>query len=99
MRYLVKKNKKYRLFFNKNEKYLNILKSLINNKNFNNSLRLLLLRKFNTFSTFSYKTSITNRCFITGRKNIILKKYRLSRLQLPEIANNLFITGYSRTGW
>jgi len=99
MRYLQHKDKKRRSHFLKNEKHLMILKSLINNNNFKISYRLLLLRKLCTFSSYSFKSSIVNRCIFTGRKNVILKKYRLSRLQLPEFANKFYIKGFIRTGW
>jgi len=99
MRYLIHKDKKRRFFFSKNEKQLIILKSLLNNNIIKNSYKILLLNKLFNFSKYSYKSTINNRCILTGRKNVILKKYRLSRLQLPEYANNFAIKGFNRTGW
>ena len=100
MLYLINKNKKKRFFFFKVEKYQLILKSLINNKNiitpyshfFNRKIKLL-------FSKSSYKTKISNRCVITGRKNILLKQFRMSRLTLPFFISNNKIPGFTRLGW
>jgi len=99
MKYLIFKDKKRRQLFFKNEIYFYLFKSLLKNNKINKSYRFLLSSKLVNFNKDSFKTRLVNRCIFTGRRYILNKKYRLSRLQLPEIVNSFFLKGFTRSGW
>jgi len=99
MRYIVLKDLKKRKHFTKTEILVRIIKSLLRNNIIKIELRNLFYIKLLSFSSYSSKTAIVNRCIFTGRKYILNRSYRLSRLQLPELAKISCLKGIIRYGW
>ena len=99
MKYIKLKDNFKRQLFKQSEFNLFILKSLLKNRKVKKSMRVLIGAKMLSFSNNNFKTRVVNRCIFTGRKNVLSSKYRLSRLQFPELVKQYSIQGLGRYGW
>jgi|TARA_B110000261_G_scaffold140729_1_gene160911 small subunit ribosomal protein S14 len=97
MNTLIIKDKKKRKLFKKKEKKNIVLKSLYYNEYLNKSLRLKAKYSLQKTNSLFSKVSIRNNCVITGRKNFIYKKYKLSRIQLKKLILNGDIPGFVKS--
>lgn len=93
MNKLIQSDKKKRINYLKFEKKKFILKNIFKNINFISLIRFNSFLLLANFPRSSYKTQIKNRCILTGRRSILNKKYRFSRLIFMELARNGFISG------
>jgi ribosomal protein S14 len=91
-------------------KYSLIRKSFSNKESNVQSLKLLIrlnplnfLEALNNFSKIkknSYKNNINNTCVVSLRsKSVIVKRVRLSRIKLKELANNGLLIGLKKYSW
>lgn len=97
MNTLIVKDKKKRQLFKKKEKKNIVLKSLYFNEYLNKGLRLHAKYDLHKTNSLSSKISIRNNCVVTGRKNSIFKKYKLSRIQLKDLILKGDIPGFIKT--
>ena len=97
MNLLITKDKKKRQLFKKKEKKNIVLKSVYYNEYLNKGLRLYAKYKLHRINSLSSKVSIRNNCVITGRKNSIFKKYKLSRIQLKKLILKGDIPGFTKS--
>lgn len=44
-------------------------------------------------------TRVVNRCEVTGRRRGYLRRFKMSRLALRELANNGMIPGVTKSSW
>ncbi|MBC8303593.1 MAG: hypothetical protein H8E55_48520 [Pelagibacterales bacterium] len=97
---LNRKDKKLRKLFLGIENKQLIIKSISKNTLFKNSLRLnsnSLQSKFFFFNTSKHKT--VKRCVYTGRKSILHKYFKMSRLYFLKIARFGIINGIKKVSW
>lgn len=99
MKKQIKKNINQRKFFKTNEKKRLILKSIINNLNFEKKIRWKIQKKLIKFSNNSSLTRIKNRCILTGRSRSVYRLFKLSRIQLRKLASNGSLPGVSKYSW
>lgn len=97
MNTLIIKDKKKRKLFKKKEKKNIILKSLYHNEYLNKGLRLQAKYNLQSTNSLSSKISIRNNCVVTGRKNFVYKKYKLSRIQLKKLILKGDIPGFVKS--
>ena len=97
MKKIVKNDRKKRYNFLRKEKNKIVLKSLTHNTNFNKIIRWNAILKISQYLTNSNK--LKKRCFLTGRKNILNKYYRSSRLMFFKFARTGLITGVKKSVW
>ena len=94
---IVKNDKKKRNNFFLSEKNQIVLKSLISNTNVSKTTRWKAVLKA-TKQPLT-KNKLKNRCFLTGRKNIINKSYKSSRLKFFNLVKSGFIPGFKKSVW
>jgi ribosomal protein S14 len=100
MRYIVPKDKKRRLNFNKIEKRYRIMKIA-------KSSNKLLPTLVNDFSKFYFDcmnkdfffTRIVNRCVITGRSGGVLQFFKMSRMEIKSFFGAGKLYGFKRSSW
>ena len=97
MKKIVKKDKKKRANFFLLEKNQIILKSLISNINISKPTRWKATLEITKNPT--NKNKLKNRCFLTGRKNVINKSYKSSRLKFLNIVRSGCIPGFKKSVW
>ena len=97
MKKIVKNDKKKRFDFFFYEKNQIVLKSIISNTNVNKPTRWKAILKA-TKSPLN-KNKLKNRCFLTGRKNIINKSYKSSRLKFFNLVKSGFIPRFKKSVW
>ena len=97
MKKIVKNDKKKRFNFFFYEKNQIVLKSLISNNNVNRSTRWKAVLKATRRPL--NKNKLKNRCFLTGRKNIVNKSYKLSRLKFFNFVKSGVIPGFKKSVW
>lgn len=96
---LVRKDKKNRYLYNKNEYRILKFKYLLNSFLFKNNDRIFFYYKFYN-KKISYYSWIKNRCIISARGRSVLKKgYNLSRLQFKKLVSNGILSGWSKSSW
>jgi ribosomal protein S14 len=99
MKYLLEKDKKRRLIFLKYEKQRVCLKALAKDKRLSLSVRLLYKMKLNLYNKNSSKTRIKNRCVTTGRARGVIRYFRMSRLEVRQLALKGFLNGLRKASW
>lgn len=97
MKKLLKRSKLKRNLFSIAEKKIYIYKSLTNNKNLIKNMRW-------NADNHVVKNSIslihlTNRCIVTGRKNILNENYRLSRITFLQYTRKGLIPNIIKSVW
>jgi len=88
-----------RILFKNFEKKRIILKGLFKNQYITFSLRYLFFLKLNNLKKNTSSVRIRNRCIITGRGRSIYKLFRISRLQIKELAYYNAIPGLKQSTW
>lgn len=99
MKKQIKKSINQRYLFNTTEKQRLILKSITQNLNFPTHIRWKIQKKFHPLSSNSSVTRIKNRCVITGRPRSVYRFFKLSRIQLRQLASNGSLPGLFKTSW
>lgn len=99
MKYLVQKDNKKRILFEKYEKQKNCLKALSKDKRLPLFSRLLYKMELNSFTKNSSRTRIKNRCNITGRARGVLRHFRMSRLEVRQLQLKGFLYGIRKSSW
>jgi small subunit ribosomal protein S14 len=95
----IKKNIKQRYLFKKFEKNRLILKILSKNLHIEKDLRWKLQQKWFFFHQNSSITRIKNLCILTGRSKSIYRLFKISRIQLRNLASKGFLPGVSKYNW
>ena len=99
MKYLIQKDKNRRNLFNKTEKTQRALKSIIYDDNYDIEKRLKAQQKLHKLGTKSSRTKIKNRCLRSSRAKGVYRKFKISRIELRELALKGAIPGYSKKSW
>ena len=99
MKSLVERDKKRRKLYKKFEHKRNKLKSIIYNESTNLKDRSIAQGKLSKLPRNSSKTRIKNRCVMTGRGKSVYRYFKISRIQLRNLALNGKINGYSKVSW
>ena len=95
----VQKSLKIVSLVNSLSKKREMLKSKIYDKNLSLAERFEVVMKLSSFSRSSSKTRIRNRCEITGRARGFYRKFRLSRIQLRDMASFGHLPGVIKSSW
>lgn len=99
MKSLFFKDKLIRQYIFKYNNFRFILKNIVNNKNFHNTLRLNAVFKLLTLPRNTSIVRHLNRCLLTNRKKGIIKNYKLSRLSLLKLIRSCQIYGIKKSVW
>ncbi len=95
----IKKGKKYRNIFVKNELKLLSYNYLVNNINVKKRNRCILLaEKLQKAPRFS-RTSLVNYCIKTGTSRWVFKKLHYSRNELKKAASTGTLVGFRKASW
>ena len=96
MKNQIQKDKNKRILSSKIENKRIILKSIACNNKISKIIRWNCELKLTTLPSNNFKTSIVNRCILTGRKGKFNKEFRFSRLSFLKLARNGFIGGLKK---
>ena len=99
MKSLIEKDKKRRKLFKKYEEKRRELKAIIYNKDTPSELRSEAQYKLSKLPKDSSKIRIKNRCVLTGRSKGVFRYFKLSRIQLRQLALEGNIPGYTKASW
>jgi small subunit ribosomal protein S14 len=99
MKSLIEKDKKRRKLFKKYEKKRRQLKAIIYNKETSSELRSEAQYKLSKLPKDSSRIRIKNRCVLTGRSKGVFRYFKLSRIQLRQLALEGNIPGYTKASW
>jgi len=99
MKKLIEKDKHKRKLVSKLETKRIILKTIVRNKNFLNTIRWSANLQLSDLFLNSSKTRLVNRCILTGRKSKLTKSFRFSRLVFLKLARNGMLTGLKKSSW
>lgn len=99
MKSLIERDKKRRILYKHFEYKRKKLKSIIYNEDNSITERKKAQDKLCKLPRNSSKTRIKNRCVITGRSKSVYRYFKISRIQLRNLALNGRITGYSKVSW
>lgn len=97
MKYLVAKDKKTRINYNKFEKKRLLLKAIANNQFLDISIQHKVTRYF--LNIQGYKSKIKNYCLITARARGILRGYNISRMLFKQYASHGYLKGIKKASW
>jgi ribosomal protein S14 len=92
MQALIKKNKKFRTEYKKNEINYYIISALTKNKILTNSDKTIISLQY----TAPYLSKVRNLCLITGRSRALIQDYKLSRLKFKELAEAGYLSGIKK---
>jgi len=93
----IHKDKKKRNLNLKFENKCTILKSIIRNIAISKTIRWNSELKLTTLSLNVFKTRLVKRCFLTGRKQKINKRFNVSRLAFLKLARTGAIPGLKKS--
>ena len=99
MKSLIQRDKKRRELYKKYELKRNKLKSVIYNKLSTKEERQKAQSLLSKLPRNSSKTRVKNRCVVTGRSKGVYRYFKVSRIQLRNLALNGNINGYSKVSW
>ena len=99
MKSLVERDKKRRILYKQFEPKRRVLKSIIYNHGISNEQRSEAQSALCKLPRNSSRTRIKNRCVVTGRSKGVYKYFKISRIQLRNLALNGKIGGYSKVSW
>lgn len=99
MKSLIEKDKRRRKLFKKYENKRRELKAIIYNKENSMELRNKAQIALSKLPKDSSKIRIKNRCILTGRSKGVFRYFKLSRIQLRQLALEGNIPGYTKTSW
>ena len=97
MKKILKNSKLKRNLVLNYEKRKKIYKSLTLNNNLIKTVRWKA--DLNTLKRSLSSIQLTNRCIVSGRKNILNKSYKLSRIIFLKYARKGFITNLIKSTW
>lgn len=95
----IKKNINQRYLFNHFEKKRLVLKIISKNLNLNQKIRFQIKEKWFYFNNNSSITRIKNICTLTGRSKSIYRLFKISRIQLRNLASKAYLPGISKYNW
>ena len=75
------------------------LKAMANDKNLDDSERLMARLRMSALPRNANPTRVRNRCEVTGRPRAYYRKFRLCRIQLRDLANKGMIPGVTKSSW
>ena len=75
------------------------LKAMANDKNLDDSERLMARLRMSALPRNANPTRVRNRCEVTGRPRAYYRKFRLCRIQLRDLANKGLIPGVTKSSW
>jgi len=97
--HLVKKDKRVRLNFKKNELFFIVTKYNLSS-NLKLSYKYFIFFNFiNKFHLSSSYARIVNRCVIIGKARWILRRFSMTRMTFKEFSDSGFVTGIRRASW
>ena len=99
MKKILAKDRKIRIEIKRLEKKRFILKSIQNNSNFSNLIRLNTFYKLGDLPTFSSKSFISNRCVETINKKKFTNIANFSRIVFLKLAKKGSINGMQKHYW
>ena len=99
MKYILQKDKKKRRLFQKVEKDQRVWKAILFDENQSEEKRHLAHKKLNELGRIGSKTKIKNRCLLSGRSKSVYRKFKISRIELRELALKGGIPGWTKVSW
>jgi small subunit ribosomal protein S14 len=99
MKSLIERDKKRRLLYKQYEPKRRLLKSIVYNESISQEERSNAQNKLCELPRNSSKTRIKNRCVVTGRAKGVYRYFKISRIQLRNLALNGKVMGYSKVSW
>ena len=99
MKYIIQKDKRNRKLFHKVEKDQRALKSILFDERQDEKTRLLAHKNLIKLGKIGSRTKIHNRCIRSGRSNSVYRKFKISRIELRELARKGSIPGYTKKAW
>jgi small subunit ribosomal protein S14 len=75
------------------------LKAIADDKNADDTDRLMARLKLAEIPRNGNPTRVRNRCELTGRPRAYYRKFRLCRIQLRDLANKGLIPGVTKSSW
>ncbi len=95
----INKNEKRKRLVKKYAGRYEKLKAVANDKNLDETERLIARLKLAEIPRNGNPTRIRNRCELTGRPRAYYRKFRLCRVQLRDLANKGLIPGVTKSSW
>ena len=99
MKHIIQKDKRNRKLFYKVEKDQRALKSILFDERQDEEIRLSAYKNLIKLGKIGSKTRVHNRCIRSGRSNSVYRKFKISRIELRELARNGSIPGYTKKSW
>lgn len=93
------KDKGKRLLYKKYECKRRVLKSIISNLSIPLQVRMEASSKLSKLPRNSSIVRVNNRCIITGRAKGVLRHFKLSRIQLRDLASFGLVPGVGKSSW
>ncbi len=75
------------------------LRAVANDKNADDSDRLMARLKMAELPRNANPTRVRNRCMVTGRSRAVYRKFQLSRIMMRELGNMGLIPGLTKSSW
>lgn len=95
----IERDKNKREFYLKTLKRKTEIKKLLNDRNLPTNQRYKIQIELNKLNKFSSQVGLKNRCIKTGRTHSILNSFKLSRIEVRELASNGKLNGLSKSSW
>ncbi|WP_033921104.1 30S ribosomal protein S14 [Sphingomonas sp. 37zxx] len=95
----INKNEKRRKLVKKYAPKYAALKAIANDRDLDDSERLMARLKMAELPRNGNPTRIRNRCELTGRPRGYYRKFRLARVMLRDLANKGLIPGVTKSSW
>lgn len=99
MKKQIQKNIRQRQVFQQQEKQRLIFKAITQNLALDTHIRWKTQRKFLQGTPTGSVTRIKNRCILTGRARSVYRFFKISRIQLRQLASGGFLPGVSKYSW
>lgn len=99
MKYLLEKDKKRRILFEKFEKKKILLIALSKDVRLSFLRRIMFRLELFKFNKNTSKTRVKNRCSVTGRGRGVFRAFRMSRLQIRELLVRGMLYGVRKASW
>lgn len=99
MKYCISKDKKHRHTFCSGEIRRLVYKVSMRNSECTEADQLHYIDRLNSFNRSSSAVRIRNRCVLTGRARGVLRRYKMSRLQLRALSSNGLVPGVKKASW
>jgi len=76
-----------------------LIQSLFHNQGIPFNIRFVVFQELVTMKKNSSKTRYENRCIFSGRARSVYKLFRLSRIQIKEMACTNILPGLKQSNW